>query len=119
MTDTNSQGYSYGNIPALIAPLPPTLAGILLVSPAPVLFKALTVLRGPTFAEGLQASVGATDNVVLVFGTKDDFTNVSTLHALGGDRVKKVEVEGAQHFYDRKEDGLALQAAIREWIGNV
>lgn len=88
----------------------------MLVSPAPTLFKALTALGGPTFQQGLDATLAQT-SVVCVFGTSDDFTGASTLRALGGNRVRKVEVEGAGHFYNRREDGVQLQAAISEWIG--
>lgn len=101
----------------MLAPLPTCLSGIILVSPAPTLFKALTVIRGPTFLNGLETTLAATRKVVCVFGTNDDFTGAKTFQELGGDRVRKVEVEGAGHFYDRKEDALALQTAIKEWIG--
>lgn len=89
----------------------------MLVSPAPTLFKALTALGGPTFAQGLDATLAAT-SVVCIFGTSDDFTGASTLRSLGGDRVKKIEVEGGGHFYARREDGEQLRAAITEWIND-
>lgn len=88
----------------------------MLVSPAPTLFKALTALGGPTFAQGLEATLAAT-SVVCIFGTSDDFTGAATLRALGGDQVRKVEIEGCGHFYSRREDGEQLRQAISEWIG--
>lgn len=89
---------------------------MLLVSPAPTLFKALTALGGPTFAQGLEGALAAAP-VACVFGTSDDFTGAGTLRALGGDRVRKVEIDGCGHFYTRGEDGEQLQQAIRHWIG--
>lgn len=114
--EANAQGYSYGTIPALNAPINHPISGVMLVSPAPTLFKALTALGGPTFQQGLDATLAQT-SVSCVFGTSDDFTGASTLRALGGDKVRKVEVEGAGHFYNRREDGEQLQAAIKEWVG--
>lgn len=104
----------------------------MLVAPAPTMFKALSVMRGPSFQQGLDAALTRAevakngegeerDNQQLweVYGTADEFTSASTLRALGGKRtelVHKVEIEGCGHFFVRAEDGRALREAITEWI---
>lgn len=104
----------------------------MLVAPAPTMFKALSVVRGPSFQQGLEAALdraaaarGAGDGrdkrqLWEVFGTADEFTGVAGLRALGGarsDLVHKVEIEGCGHFFARPEDGRALREAIADWIG--
>lgn len=85
-------------------------------------------MAGPTFASGLNAALdraaeararGDSRTLWVVYGTSDDFTGVSTLSALGGERhedIVFVEIEGCGHFYVRDEDGVALRRAIAEWI---
>ncbi|KAL1405511.1 hypothetical protein Q8F55_009148 [Vanrija albida] len=115
-------GYSYGTLLALNAPRPPRgVARTMLVSPAPTLFKALTLLSGPTFAQGLAAALGdATPRTLwLTYGTADDFTGADTLRGLGGEdkeRIVRTEIEGCGHFYARPQDARALKAAVGAWI---
>ncbi|CAK9786942.1 hypothetical protein CC85DRAFT_302943 [Cutaneotrichosporon oleaginosum] len=113
-------GYSYGTLLALNAPR--GVKRLMLLSPAPTLFKAMTALRGPTFQQGLEAALDAAPDahsLWAVYGTADEFTGVATLRQLGGrrtDLIRKVEIEGCGHFYARTEDARALRAAIAEWI---
>lgn len=126
------QGYSYGTNLALNAPLPDRgVKRTILVSPAPTLFKAMTLLSGPTFATGLDAALDRAAasresgkdarSLWVVFGDKDDFTGAATLRALGGDKkdeIVAVEISGCGHFYARVEDGDAAEKAIAAWISD-
>jgi pimeloyl-ACP methyl ester carboxylesterase len=114
----------------------------LLISPAPTLFKAMSLFSGPTFAAGLEnaldrseaAQVGtetasgqalsgnSNSSLWLVFGDADDFTGAATLRALGGrrkDLVAMVEIPGCGHFYARDQDGVELRKAVTEWISSI
>lgn len=122
-------GYSYGTNLALNAPLPASgVKRTMLVSPAPTMFKALTIFSGPTFAQGLEAALDRAEGATpagdarsfwLLYGDNDDFTGVETLRALGGTRkeeITTVEVPGCGHFYAQREDAAAAQEAIVAWI---
>lgn len=95
----------------------------MLLSPAPTLFKALTLLSGPTFAQGLEAALGDTTprSLWLVYGTADDFTGADTLRQLGGDekeRIVRTEIDGCGHFYARAQDARQLTTAVDSWISD-
>ncbi|TXT07120.1 hypothetical protein VHUM_03290 [Vanrija humicola] len=117
-------GYSYGTLLALNAPRPDSgVKRTMLLSPAPTLFKALTLLSGPTFAQGLDAALADTTPraLWLVYGTADDFTGADTLRGLGGadkERIVRTEIDGCGHFYARAEDAAALKAAVDAWISD-
>lgn len=112
-----SQGYSHGTIAALTAPPPSRpLRGTLLISPAPTLFRLMTLFRGPTFAQGLEDAMARDGKLHLVYGTADEFTGESTFAALGGERVHKVAIQGCTHFYVRPEDGMQLKEAVEDWV---
>lgn len=96
---TGAQGYSAGSLPPILCRPPSNLSSIrtrrLLVSyPLSVLW-ALTLFRSSTFTLGLEELMKDSSEVMLVYGTNDNFTGAGKyrswlegLHQLAGNQRK-------------------------------
>lgn len=117
-----AQGYSWGCISAVHAPLPKdiTLKSVVLISPAltPLkllwwyqpLIRTITSYLQPEGRDGSKKGNRSSTKVTVIYGTRDDFTGVSTfrvfcdgLKALKG--FQAGEISGAGHFWQSEEDG--------------
>lgn len=109
-------GYSAGALAASrFVPSPPHSLAlrtryILLSYPLSVLF-ALTALHSSTFTQSLQERVKSGCSILVLFGTRDQFTGVDKYRAWAtqlasqpGSRFKAVEIEGADHFWSDKRE---------------
>ncbi|GAA5826105.1 hypothetical protein JCM11251_007167 [Rhodosporidiobolus azoricus] len=128
-------GYSFGSLAASSCPPPHTLpshphltlrTSYLLISyPISVLW-ALTLFRSSSFTTALQSLVHKGENRVLaVYGDQDQFSAVEKLRAwseglkkeqANGGRFRVVEVEGADHFWQKRTKKREMLDAVASWL---
>ncbi|KAK4688645.1 hypothetical protein P7C73_g1445, partial [Tremellales sp. Uapishka_1] len=109
-------GYSYGSILALNAPASQPLRSILILSPPLSMYNLFTLFASQTFASGLQRAAAEGVKLIMVYGTRDDFTGVESYRALQKEGLGIKEIEGAGHFFRSCEEGEALRRAISAWL---
>lgn len=123
---TKSQGYSWGCLSAVLAPLPQEhqITSYLLVSPALSAFKALAYLTR-SFHAGLASLMPSEpqqerQHVWMVYGTADQFTGIGAFRSCVNEfafrGIRGWEVEVADHFFRSEAEGQALENAISAWV---
>lgn len=119
-----TQGYSWGSIPAINAPISPgpkyAITKTILISPAITLFGLATYFSSRTLRSGITETLaeGLSDRLWIVYGTSDQFTGVTAFEALGKEMEGLIlrEISGADHFYHSREHCRMLQDVLEEWV---
>ncbi|GAA5914513.1 uncharacterized protein JCM6883_003188 [Sporobolomyces salmoneus] len=123
-------GYSFGSLLASACPPPVSTSQysfktryLLLSYPLSVTF-ALTFFNSSKFAKMLEDRIKENNEVCVTYGDGDQFSRVEKfrkwsegLVKLGErpDQVRVIEVEGADHFWARRNDKMEALERIRAW----